>query len=122
MADNTTYGTSGDDILSGGNGKDTIYGGGGNDIISGGNGVDTLFGEDGDDQLTGDNGADHLTGGADDDVLDGSSGFDTAYYSGNIEEYSFFSAAGYLHILHQGGAGADGHDRVIRVERLVFAD
>ncbi|WP_166041349.1 Ig-like domain-containing protein [Sphingosinicella sp. YJ22] len=122
MSDDTTYGTSGDDILSGGNGKDKIYGGGGNDIISGGNGVDTLFGEDGDDQLTGDNGADHLTGGADDDILDGSNGFDTAYYSGNIGEYSFFTAAGYLHIVHQGGAGADGHDRVIRVERLVFAD
>ncbi|HEY0325919.1 MAG TPA: Ig-like domain-containing protein, partial [Allosphingosinicella sp.] len=122
MADTTTYGTDGDDILSGGNGKDTIYGGGGNDIISGGNGIDTLFGEDGDDQLTGDNGADHLTGGADDDILDGSGGFDTAYYSGNIGEYSFLAAAGYLHIIHQGGLGADGHDRVIRVERLVFAD
>src|SRR6185436_216919 len=29
---------------------------------------------------------------------------------------------GYLHIVHLGGAGADGHDRVINVERLVFAD
>ena len=117
-----TYGTSGDDILSGGNGKDTIYGGDGNDIISGGNGIDNLFGEGGDDQLTGDNGADHLTGGADDDTLDGSHGFDTAYYSANIEEYSFFNAAGYLHVVHAGGAGADGHDKLIRVERLVFAD
>ena len=122
MADSTTYGTNGDDVLSGGNGKDTIYGGDGNDVISGGNGIDTLFGDGGNDQLTGDNGADHLTGGAGDDLLDGSSGFDTAYYSGNIGEYSFFSAAGYLHVIHQGGAGADGHDRLIRVERLVFAD
>ncbi|HMG48576.1 MAG TPA: Ig-like domain-containing protein [Allosphingosinicella sp.] len=119
----TTYtGTSGDDTISGGNGVDTIYGGDGNDIISGGNGVDALFGEGGNDQLTGDNGADDLTGGAGDDVIDGSNGFDTAYYSGPIDEYSFFSAAGYLHILHLGGAGADGHDRVINVERLVFAD
>jgi VCBS repeat-containing protein len=119
---NTTFGTSGDDILSGGNGTDTIYGGDGNDIISGGNGIDNLFGEGGNDQLTGDNGADHLTGGADDDTLDGSLGFDTAYYSGNIEEYSFFNAAGYLHVVHAGGAGADGHDKVVNVERLVFAD
>ena len=95
MPDTTTYGTSGDDILSGGNGKDTIYGGDGNDTISGGNGIDNLFGEGGDDKLTGDNGADHMTGGADDDTLDGSNGFDTAYYSGNIGEYSFFTAAGY---------------------------
>ena len=119
----TTYtGTSGDDTISGGNGADTIYGGDGNDILSGGNGIDALFGEDGNDQLTGDNGADDLTGGAGDDLIDGSNGFDTAYYSGPIDEYSFFSAAGYLHILHLGGAGADGHDQVINVERLVFAD
>jgi len=122
VPESTTYGTSGDDVLSGGNGKDTIYGGDGNDIISGGNGIDNLFGEGGDDQLTGDNGADHMTGGADDDTLDGSNGFDTAYYSGAIGEYSFFSAGGYLHVVHLGGAGADGHDRLIRVERLVFAD
>jgi len=118
----TITGTSGNDTISGGNGVDTIFGGDGNDIISGGNGVDALYGEGGDDQLTGDNGADDLTGGAGDDVIDGSNGFDTAYYSGPIDEYSFFSAAGYLHIVHLGGAGADGHDRVIRVERLVFAD
>ena len=118
----TITGTSGDDTISGGNGVDIIYGGGGNDIISGGNGVDSLFGEDGNDQLTGDNGADNLTGGAGDDLLDGLSGFDTAYYSRSIDEYSFLSAAGYLHIFHLGGAGADGHDRVINVERLVFAD
>ena len=122
MPNNTIYGTSGNDILSGGNGTDTIYGGDGDDIISGGNGVDTLFGGDGNDQLYGDNGNDHLTGGAGDDLLDGINGFDTAYYSGAIGEYTFFAAAGYLHILHLGGAGADGHDRVIRVERLVFAD
>jgi VCBS repeat-containing protein len=122
VADETLYGTNGNDTLSGGNGKDTIHGLDGDDIISGGNGVDNLFGDGGDDQLTGDNGADHLTGGADDDVLDGALGFDTAYYSGAIGEYSFFSAAGYLHIVHLGGAGADGHDQVKNVERLVFAD
>ena len=49
MADDTIYGTSGDDILSGGNGKDTIYGGDGDDIISGGNGIDRLFGDAGND-------------------------------------------------------------------------
>jgi VCBS repeat-containing protein len=118
----TTYGTSGDDIINAGNGTDTVYGGDGNDTISGGNGVDHLYGENGNDTLTGDNGADYLTGGADNDTLDGGLGFDTAYYSGAIGEYSFFSSAGYLHIVHLGGAGADGHDQVKNVERLVFAD
>ncbi len=118
----TITGTSGNDTISGGNGVDIIYGGGGNDILSGGNGVDTLFGEDGDDQLSGDNGADNLNGGAGDDLIDGLNGFDTAYYSGLIEEYTFVSMAGYLHVIHLGGAGADGHDRLINVERLVFAD
>ncbi len=122
MPDNITYGTNGNDTLSGGNGKDTIHGLDGDDIIYGGNGVDWLFGDGGNDQLYGDNGNDHLTGGAGNDLLDGKTGFDTAYYSGTIDEYSFFAAAGYLHILHLGGAGPDGHDQLIRVERLVFAD
>ncbi|HYD23824.1 MAG TPA: Ig-like domain-containing protein [Croceibacterium sp.] len=122
MSNDTIYGTSGNDTLSGGNGVDTIHGGDGDDIISGGNGVDTLFGDAGNDKLYGDNGADNLTGGAGDDLLDGLNGFDVAYYSGLIGEYSFLAAAGYLHIIHQGGAGADGHDQVIRVEQLVFAD
>ena len=107
---------------NGGNGKDTITGGGGDDIIFGGNGVDTLNGGAGNDELHGDNGDDSLRGGAGDDLIDGNNGFDTAYYSGPIDEYSFFTSAGYLNIVHLGGAGADGHDRVIRVERLVFAD
>jgi VCBS repeat-containing protein len=118
----THTGTNGNDVINGGNGTDTIYGLGGDDIISGGNGVDTLYGGDGNDQLYGDNGDDHLTGGAGDDLLDGKNGFDTAYYSGLIEEYAFVASAGYLHVLHLGGAGPDGHDRLIRVERLVFAD
>ena len=72
--------------------------------------------------LIGENGNDDLTGGAGDDIIDGNNGFDIAYYSGPISEYSFFSAGGYLHIVHLGGAGADGHDQLKRVERLVFAD
>jgi VCBS repeat-containing protein len=122
VPDDTIYGTSGNDNLSGGNGKDTIHGLGGDDIIHGGNGVDTLYGDDGNDQLFGDNGSDFLIGGAGDDLLDGLNGFDVARYSGMIGEYSFYSAAGYLHVLHLGGAGADGHDRLIRVEQLEFAD
>ncbi|HEX8574429.1 MAG TPA: Ig-like domain-containing protein [Allosphingosinicella sp.] len=107
---------------TGGNGTDIILGSDGNDIILGGNGGDILAGGAGDDEIYGQNGNDHLVGGEGDDLLDGNNGFDTAYYAGLIQEYTFLSSAGYLHILHHGGAGADGHDRVVRVERLVFAD
>jgi len=115
-------GTSGNDFIDGGNGSDTIYGLDGDDIIFGGNGGDTLDGGAGNDQLFGENGNEHLYGGAGDDLIDGNNGFDTVYYSGPIDKYSFLASAGYLHIRHLGGAGADGHDMVIRVERLVFAD
>ncbi|HYJ31392.1 MAG TPA: Ig-like domain-containing protein [Allosphingosinicella sp.] len=118
----THIGTNGNDVINGGNGTDTIFGLGGDDIIFGGNGGDTIDGGEGNDELYGENGSEHLFGGAGDDLVDGNSGFDTAYYSGQIDEYTFLASAGYLHILHQGGAGADGHDRVIRVERLIFAD
>ncbi|HEY5722156.1 MAG TPA: Ig-like domain-containing protein [Allosphingosinicella sp.] len=116
------YGGDGNDIIDGGNGEDTLYGGAGDDIIHGNNGIDSLDGGAGNDQLFGDNGNDHIKGGAGDDLIDGMLGFDTAYYSGNIDEYTFFSAAGYLHVLHLGGIGADGHDRLRRIERIVFAD
>ena len=116
------YSGDGNDNIDGGNGEDTLHGGDGDDVIHGNNGIDTLDGGAGNDQLFGDAGNDHIKGGAGDDLIDGMLGFDTAYYSGNIDKYSFFSSAGYLHILHLGGAGPDGHDRVRRVEKLVFAD
>ena len=116
------YGDDGNDIIDGGNGEDTLFGGDGDDIIHGNNGVDSLDGGAGNDQLFGDNGNDHIKGGAGDDLIDGMNGFDTAYYSGTIDKYTFFTAAGYLHVVHLGGAGPDGHDMLRRIERLVFAD
>ncbi|TFI58325.1 tandem-95 repeat protein [Sphingomonas parva] len=118
----TVDGGDGDDTIDGGNGEDTIDGGEGDDVLYGGNGKDVLRGGGGNDTLLGENGDDSLTGGAGDDLIDGNNGFDTAYYSGSISEYTFAYAAGYLHIMHLGGAGQNGHDRVIRVERLVFGD
>ena len=119
----THIGTNGNDVIDGGNGTDEIFGLDGDDIIYGGNGADGLLdGGAGNDQLYGQNGNDQLFGGEGDDLIDGNNGFDTVYYSGPIDKYTFFASAGYLHIVHLGGAGADGHDQVIRVERLVFAD
>jgi VCBS repeat-containing protein len=120
--DDTISGGGGNDTIDGGNGNDTLDGGDGDDVIHGGNGIDHLYGGAGNDTLFGDNGDDFITGGAGDDLIDGNNGFDTAYYSGNIDEYTFYASAGYLNVLHLGGAGPDGHDRLIRVERLVFAD
>jgi len=64
-------GTDGDDLLEGGNGKDTINAGLGNDTVNGGNGKDQLFGDLGDDTLLGGNSNDNLDGGEGNDVLDG---------------------------------------------------
>ncbi|MEM8685569.1 MAG: Ig-like domain-containing protein, partial [Pseudomonadota bacterium] len=96
MATRTT-GTSGDDILDGGNsddrligkaGNDTLSGGAGNDLLKGGSGDDTLNGGDdhdlliggkGDDTLEGGDGHDLLVGGSGDDTLDGGDGADALY-------------------------------------------
>ena len=119
----THTGTNGNDVIDGGNGTDDIYGLGGDDIIYGGNGARRRWTAA---TATTSSSARTATiisiGGAGDDLIDGNNGFDIAYYSGPIEEYTFLASAGYLHIRHLGGAGPDGHDQVIRVERLVFAD
>ncbi|HEV7659671.1 MAG TPA: Ig-like domain-containing protein [Allosphingosinicella sp.] len=118
----TIAGGSGDDNIVGNNGDDSISGGDGNDTIDGGNGNDIVLGGAGNDNLTGDNGDDDFTGGSGDDIIDGGNGFDVARYTGSISDYSFSNSGGYLHIVHLGGAGFDGHDRVRGVERLIFAD
>jgi len=75
--DDVLSGTSGTDILLGGNGEDVLDGGAGNDLLSGGNGEDTLYGGDGNDLLSGGNGSDSLDGGAGNDLLDGGNGNDS---------------------------------------------
>ena len=70
-ASDTLNGTSGDDIICGGNGSDTINGLGGNDTIFGQNGRDALNGSDGNDNVMGANGKDQVTGGVGIDMLRG---------------------------------------------------
>src|SRR5262249_42387232 len=65
-------GTSGNDVLNGGDLTDTIDGLAGNDQISGGAGDDLLFGGAGNDRIAGNAGNDHIDGGA---------GFDRALYT-----------------------------------------
>jgi VCBS repeat-containing protein len=115
-------GGSGNDNIVGDNGDDWISGGDGNDTVTGGNGNDIILGGAGNDTLTGGNGDDDFTGGGGDDIINGDNGFDVARYTGSISDYTFFNSGGYLHIVHLGGAGANGHDQVKGVERLIFAD
>ena len=69
-------GRGGDDVLSGQAGDDKIKGGDGNDMLDGGKGKDDLKGGDGDDTLFGGGGKDKLDGGDGDDLLDGGDGDD----------------------------------------------
>ncbi len=68
--EDTLAGLDGDDTLFGGNGQDRLYGGSGNDSLDGGQGDDRLYGGDGDDSLDGGLGQDRLYGGDGDDIID----------------------------------------------------
>lgn len=105
-----SFGTAGNDSLTGGSGNDLLSGLAGNDTLRGADGDDSLFGDEGDDQLDGGAGNDlgidlagrnTLAGGDGDDtlssaafsLLDGGAGQD------------FIASAGYATIL--GGGGDD---------------
>jgi VCBS repeat-containing protein len=111
-----------DEIIKGGSGNDFLSGGSGNDFLQGKAGGDTLDGGTGDDQLHGDAGDDHVRGGVGNDLLHGGLGTDRAYYSGSVLEYSFARDGDNFFVSHTGGSMIDGYDRLISIERLVFAD
>ncbi len=72
------FGTTFADLLTGGLGNDTIDGDAGNDVIGGGAGADSLIGGIGNDRLLGqENSGDRLIGGVGNDTLDGGAGEDT---------------------------------------------
>ncbi len=83
----TRFGTSGTDVITGGEGGDTIFGYAGDDTLSGDAGDDLIDGGEGNDVLDGGYGNDHLYGGVGDDrltdmrtgsdVIDGGDGNDT---------------------------------------------
>ena len=79
LGDDYLSGQEGDDILIGGAGDDVLYGQSGDDFLDGGDGNDSLSGGDGADQLVGGSGRDTLTGGAGDDILVGGAGDDYVY-------------------------------------------
>jgi hypothetical protein len=114
-----------DDIIKGTNGSDTINGGAGDDFIQGRAGGDFLDGGDGNDEIQGNEGDDYIRGGAGNDFIHGGIGTDTAVYSGSIKDYTYSRPANSsveFFINHTGGSMIDGNDRLISVERLIFAD
>ena len=111
-----------DEIVKGTNGSDTINGGSGDDFIQGRAGGDFLDGGAGNDQLQGNEGDDYIRGGAGNDFIHGGTGTDTAVYSGSIKDYTYSRNGEEFFINHVGGSMIDGYDRLISVERLVFAD
>lgn len=66
---------------------------------------------------------DVLTGSSGDDSLYGGKGNDTAVYRGNREDYFIeYDAAHGQIVVHDKVAGRDGHDRIVDIETLRFAD
>ena len=57
----TILGTSGPDVIVGGDGDDIIFGRGGDDLICGGKGRDRIYGQPGDDTVWGGPGRDELS-------------------------------------------------------------
>ena len=128
-APGSVTGTSGNDVLIGGNGVNTISGLGGDDHIAGDSGADILSGGDGNDALEGGSGADLLSGGGGDDSLNGGEGWDTIDGGDGIDEAVFSGdRADYtITTIQVGGIGVttvigEGHDTLTRVELLRFAD
>lgn len=73
------YGDNGNDILNGRGGADKLYGGLGDDTLNGGDASDFLYGEDGSDTLNGDAGADYIYGGDGNDTIYGGTGADVIF-------------------------------------------
>ncbi|WP_288379871.1 DUF4214 domain-containing protein, partial [uncultured Massilia sp.] len=92
-----------------------VHGGAGQQRLEGGAQADALYGEDGNDTLVGNGGNDLLHGGA---------GIDTAIFSGMRSQYTLQARSQTQDLLVSDlrAGGGDGKDRLIGVERLVFAD
>jgi hypothetical protein len=97
-------GTTGPDVLNGGNGAECVAGLAGDDILNGGNQKDVLFGGPGNDRLEGGNSGDVLYGGLGDDVLEASNGKDTVLNGGPGDDIIM---GGNGKDVIRGGAGRD---------------
>jgi Ca2+-binding RTX toxin-like protein len=117
------YGFAGNDVINAGKGNNNVYGGDGDDIIKSGSGDDILNGGNGDDNINAGDGNNLLYGGAGDDLLKAGDGDDVIYggdgsdriFAGNGVNTIYAGAGDDL--IH-GGANADfinagaGSDRI----------
>lgn len=111
-----TYGTSGNDQLSGTANADRIAGRQGNDILSGLAGDDLLYGGLGNDTIRGCHGADRIWGGLGRDLLLGGLGNDTIQGMGNSDVIHGKAGNDYL-------SGGNGNDTIwgeTGADRFVF--
>ncbi len=102
-----------DDNVIGSTGSNILAGGDGTDSLSGLAGVDVIKGEDGDDTLFGGNDTDHLLGGIGKDAMSGDSGADFFYFlaadnhsGGDFDTLKGFSVPGNDKLVVQSGAGS----------------
>ena len=96
-------GRAGDDTLDGAGGDDKLYGGSGNDVVEGGSGNDRIDGGSGNDVLSGGTGNDHIDGGSGDDHIDGGDGRDLVHAGSGDDTVSGGDGDDHLH----GGSGND---------------
>lgn len=90
--------------------------------LGGTSGDDILIGGDGDDVIDGGDGDDLLQGGAGYDVLNGGAGNDTVYYAGKSTDYSIYLwTDGGVYVDDYSESGADGSDELVDIEALYFA-
>jgi uncharacterized repeat protein (TIGR01451 family) len=100
---NLILGLAGNDVIKGGNAEDCLIGGSGNDIIYGLNGKDLIAGNNGNDVLYGGDGNDVLAGGAGTDSIEGQNGDDRI--DGNNDNDNITGGSG--NDLIDGGNGND---------------
>ena len=108
-------------ILYGLDGGYAIADGASIENATGGAGADLLIGNEVANVLAGGGGDDTLVGSGGDDRLDGGDGVDVAAFSDRLDSYEL-TPGGSLTIAHDGGSGADGTDRLDRIEIARFAD
>ncbi|MEQ8443788.1 MAG: tandem-95 repeat protein [Alphaproteobacteria bacterium] len=111
------------EILFAGDEGGRVLGNGGDDTLVGGDGNDTLVGGDGNDTLIGGRGYNLLTGGAGDDTLVGGTGFyETARFSGNIEDYVISRTSAGTLVITDTQAGRDGSDTLTDMDVASFSN
>jgi hypothetical protein len=81
---------------------------------------DWVIGSDADDRLDSGSGDDVIYGGPGNDAIDGGDGIDTANYTKSVANYTVTRTDGAVIVVDT--TGAEGTDRLVKIERLHFAD